>query len=185
MLPATPQFVAFDRETGTGRAEQGYSRGLVRTARLHTAGYRSSLNAAVIPASLKSSEPARATSVGATKIARSVAPVRKSRLSNGVVSPKPSDFDAASDSASADLIPRSNAPSEVNAVADRNARPAMQRLLLVRDTQFVSAEFPVTEFTVVALPRGPVVVWSVQMMRVTFVAPMWREQVRMAAPKKI
>ena len=60
----------------------------------------------------------------------------------------------------------------------------MQRLLLVREAQFVTAEIPVTEFTVVYLPRGPVVVWSVQMMRVTLVAPVWRE-LRMPAAQKI
>jgi beta-lactamase regulating signal transducer with metallopeptidase domain len=186
MLPATPQFVAFDRETGTTPAVHPYSAGFVRTASLRTASYQSSLHAAVIPASLKSSEPAaRVMNVGATKIARPASRLLKSRLSNAVISPKPHDFDAPMGSASADLISRSQVPSELNAVADHNARPAVQRLLLVHEAQFVTAEVPVTEFTIVALPRGPVVLWSVQMMRVTFVAPLWRDQVRMAAPKKI
>jgi hypothetical protein len=74
-------------------------------------------------------------------------------------------------------------PSEVNAVADQNVRPAMQRLLFVREAQFVTAEVPVAEFTIVTLPRGPVLVWSVQMMRVTVVAPVWREM-RLPAAKK-
>lgn len=73
--------------------------------------------------------------------------------------------------------------AEVRVASNRNDRPAMQ-LLLVRETQFVTAEVPVYELTVVALPRGPVLVWSVQMMRVTVAAPVWKEM-RLPAAKKI
>jgi beta-lactamase regulating signal transducer with metallopeptidase domain len=185
MLPATPQFVAFDRETVTAPAEHQYLAGLDRSASLRLADYRRSWRPVGIAASLKSHVPvASGMKVSARKSARPVSPLRVSRSSNALVPPKANDFDVASDSASADLMPGVNVPSAVNAVADSNARPAMQRLLLVRETQFVTAEFPVTEVTVVALPRGPVVVWSVKMMRVTLVAPVWREM-RMPTAKKI
>jgi len=184
MLPATPQFVAFDRETGTA-AEHPYAAGLARPAGLRTVDYRSSWRPVGIPAALKSSEPAaRGTNVGASTVVRADSLPRKSGAPSAAVSPKSNDIGAAADSGSGGLISSANEPSPLNVAADRDARLAMQTLLLVRDAQFVTAEFPVTEFTVVASPRGPMVVWSVQMMRVTFVAPIWREQVRMGVAKK-
>jgi beta-lactamase regulating signal transducer with metallopeptidase domain len=180
MLPATPRFVAFDRETldretQTAPAEQQYSAGLVRPASLRDADYRGSWRPVGVSASLRSDEPA-ARSV--KKAIQPVSVLQNSVAASAVNSQKPERDDVA------ELIAQTSMSAEVNVVADQNAHP-VQRLLLVREAQFITAEFPVTEFTVVALPRGPVVVWSVQMMRVTFVAPLWREQVRMAAPKKI
>ena len=69
--------------------------------------------------------------------------------------------------------------AEVRVASNQNDRPAMQ-LLLVCETDAVR----VYELTVVALPRGPVLVWSVQMMRVTVAAPVWKEM-RLPAAKKI
>ena len=176
MLPATPQFVAFDR--GTGPAEHQYSAGLVRPAR--------------IPVSLKSSEPAAVgPNSGAMKTARPVSSTQNLASSSAVLSEKVDsqklereDVAESTFASTADSIAQANVPSEVNAVADRNPQPAMQRLLFVREAQFVTAEVPVTELTIVTLPRGPLVMWSVQMVRVTLVAPVWRE-LRLPSAKKI
>jgi beta-lactamase regulating signal transducer with metallopeptidase domain len=192
MLPATPQFVAFDRATVSAPAEHQYSAGLVRPASLRTADYRSGddqglLHAAVIPASLKSDDSAARrvnvrTKTGIREASRGISN-HNFQVSNAPGISQPRNSDDPSSASSVDSMAQLNAPSEV-VVADHESQSGMQRLLLVSEAQFVTAEFPVTEFAVVNLPRGPVVVWSVQMMRVTLVAPVWREM-RLPAAKKI
>ncbi len=68
--------------------------------------------------------------------------------------------------------------------SDQNLRPSAKTLLFVREAHFVTAEFPVAELTLVPSPRGPVMLWSVQMMRVTFVAPVWKERAITSTSKK-
>lgn len=58
------------------------------------------------------------------------------------------------------------------------------RVVLVRETQVMTAEIPVPELTIVSLPHGPVMIWTVKMMRVTMLAPVWREM-QMPPAKKI
>ena len=201
MLPATPQFVAFDRETGTAPAvpryaENGYSAGRVRPAGLRGADYRGSLNAVVIPAGLKSD--ARAVSgVNAVpvKTSRPVSPrggslpsqavvsqagVRNSRANLGDVAAGEHASDSNPVTTAESLVP-ANPTVEVSAGAHR---PSAKTLLFVREAHFVTAEFPVAELTVVPTPQGPVMVWSVQMMRVMFVAPVWKERAQLSTSKK-
>lgn len=187
MLPATPQFVAFDRATLSGPTAHPYSAGLVRPASLRVADYQGSLQAAVIPASLKSNDSAAGrvnvrTKTGAHEVSPGISN-HNFQASNALGISQLRNSDDPSSASSVDSMAQLNEASEV-VVADRESQSGMQRLLLVREAQFVTAEFPVSELTVVNLPRGPVMVWSVQMMRVTLVAPVWREM-RLPAAKKI
>lgn len=187
MLPATPQFVAFDRATVSGPTAHPYSAGLVRPASLRVADYQGSLHAAVIPASLKSNDSAAGrvnvrTKTGAHEVSPGISN-HNFQASNALGISQLRNSDDPSSASSVDSMAQLNEASEV-VVADRESQSGMQRLLLVREAQFVTAEFPVSELTVVNLPRGPVMVWSVQMMRVTLVAPVWREM-RLPAAKKI
>jgi hypothetical protein len=157
MLPATPQFVAFDRGAA---AEPTYSAGVARGARVVAADYRGSWPPAVITADLRTSTPLVKTtrSTPVSKNAQPVSPKRGAVLADTAV-------------------------ALVRAAADRDDRPAVQ-MLLVRETEFVSAEVPVYEVTIVALPRGPLMVWSMRMVRVTVATPVWKEM-RLPAAKKI
>ncbi|MFZ3340539.1 MAG: M56 family metallopeptidase [Terriglobales bacterium] len=204
MLPATPQFVAFDRETGTASTTaQGYPAGLVRSASLRTADYRGSMQA-VIPAGLKSDVyVVKAVNTNSVKTSRRVSP---GRSRNVVAQLSDQASNQGSDSNLGDVATRDHAASlnpapvaeslipvnpivEVSVAADRVAadqevRPAAKTLLFVREAHFVTAEFPVAQLTIVPSPQGPVMVWSVQMMRVTFVAPVWKERAPLSASKK-
>jgi hypothetical protein len=141
----------------------------------------------VIPASLKSDDSAARcvnvrTKTGMREASRGISNHNfQASKAPGISQPRNSDDP--SSASSVDSMAQLNAPSEV-VVADHESQSGMQGLLLVSEAQFVTAEFPVTEFAVVNLPRGPVMVWSVQMMRVTLVAPVWREM-RLPAAKKI
>ncbi|MGC2246399.1 MAG: M56 family metallopeptidase [Terriglobales bacterium] len=205
MLPATPQFVAFDRETGTASTTaQGYPAGLVRSASLRTADYRGSMQAAVIPAGLKSDVyVVKAVNTNSVKTSRRVSP---GRSRNVVAQLSDQASNQGSDSNLGDVATRDHAASlnpapaaeslipvnpivEVSVAADRVAadqevRPAAKTLLFVREAHFVTAEFPVAQLSIVSSPQGPVMVWSVQMMRVTFVAPVWKERAPLSASKK-
>jgi hypothetical protein len=213
MVPATPQLVAFDREPGTAPAihryaehryaehrdvDSGYSASLVRPASLRSADYRGSFNAAVIPAGLKSD--ARAVgqvSIAPLKTSRSISPRGDLVRSQAVVSQArvrglgvnqgdvPADHAVDSNAAtSAGPTTEANTVVEVSVAADRNVRPAAKTLLFVQEARFVTAEFPVAQLTIVPSLRGPMLVWSVQMMRVTFVAPVGRERVHSSTSKK-
>jgi len=196
MLPATPQFVAFDRETGTAPAVQRYSSRLVQPASLHAADYRNSFNAAVIPAGLRSdARTVRGVNPVPLKASRPVSPrgdslpsqavvsqagVRNSRANLGHVAAGEHASDS-NPATAAESFTRENPVLEVSVGADR---PSATTLLFVREARFVTAEFPVAELTLVPSPRGPVMVWSVQMMRVTFVAPVWKERAQSSTSKK-
>jgi hypothetical protein len=194
MLPATPQLVAFDRAAGAELVEHEYSAGISRAATLRQADYRGSWRPMGLPASLRSSERATSginityTSVVKRDREKKARPtsVRRNLVSASAANsrnPERDDFAHAASASGGNSLSQANMPSEVNAVADQNVRPAMQRLLFVREAQFVTAEVPVAEFTIVTLPRGPVLVWNLQMMRVRVVAPVWREM-RLPAAKK-
>jgi beta-lactamase regulating signal transducer with metallopeptidase domain len=206
MLPATPQFVAFDRVTAG--AEPAYSAGLARGARFVAADYRGAWRPAVIAADLRTSTKVSKANVSAS-VATSVRPVSPKRTSAapdsaGSLSGAPirgqivaqaigQSIGQSNERSSGAELADSNSAStpdsslqenaDVRSAADRDGRPAV-RMVLVRETQFVSAEVPVYEFSIVALPRGPVMVWSMRMMRVTVVAPVWKEM-RLPAAKKI
>ncbi|MGB0037959.1 MAG: M56 family metallopeptidase, partial [Terriglobales bacterium] len=189
MLPATPQFVAFDREAG---AEPPYSASVAGGAHFVPADYRDSGRPAVIAADLRTSTPLSKTRLS-TPVTTSVRPVSPKRGSvardsaGGRMIAQTNEQGSRAELADSNFAstPKSSMQedAEVRVASNRNDRPAMQ-LLLVRETQFVTAEVPVYELTVVALPRGPVLVWSVQMMRVTVAAPVWKEM-RLPAAKKI
>jgi beta-lactamase regulating signal transducer with metallopeptidase domain len=188
MLPATPRFVTFDRGAV---AEQGYSAGFARGAKVRAASYRELGRAAVIPAGLKTSESLKAVSAHAKTLASdSVVPqvsgqqthanldpiTRKARAMGTPDLEHPQDREAEANSVSATESPiQADVIAELNPAADQHAMP---RVVFVRETQFVTADVPVTELTIVSLPRGPMMILSVQMMRVTFVAPVWREQMQ-------
>jgi beta-lactamase regulating signal transducer with metallopeptidase domain len=196
MLPVTPQFVAFDRVT-VG-AEQAYSAGLARGAHLMAADYRGSWRPAVIAADLRISTNASKASVS-TRVTKNVRPVSSKNSSvapdsvrsgapvSGRMIAQSNEQSSRAELADANFAPTGSSlqeNAEVRAAADRDDHPAVQAMLLVRETEFVSAEVPVYQFTIVSLPRGPVMVWSMQMMRVTVVAPVWKEM-RLPAAKKI
>ena len=167
MLPATPQFVAFDRAVDAG-VPPSYSAALMRGARLRNASYHAALPPAVIPADLRSHESAKDSGHGKPAASASV-------VSAAVVG-------HIHDYASTGETPvRANEVAEVGA---GNIQPASPRVVFVRETQFVTAEIPVPELTIVSLPHGPVAFFSVTMMRVTMVAPVWREM-QMPPAKKI
>jgi bla regulator protein blaR1 len=191
MLPATPQFVAFDREAAG--AEPAYSAGLAGGAHFVPADYRDSGRPAVIAADLRTStlsnnarpvSPKRGLVARVSVRTRSSTPVSRPIVAQTIgQSNEQSSRAELSDSNSAPPDSSLQEDAEVHAASDRDDRPAMQ-LLLVRETQFVSAEVPVYELTIVALPRWPVMVWSMRVMRVTVVAPVWKEM-RLPAAKKI
>jgi beta-lactamase regulating signal transducer with metallopeptidase domain len=186
MLPATPQFVAFDRVTAG--AEPAYSAGLARGARIVAADYRGSWRPAVIAADLKSSTSGSKASLS-TPVTKNVLP---GSPKGGSISTDSAGTRTIEQSSRAELVDSNFAPPDsllqenasVRDAADRDDRPTMQTMLLVRETQFVSAEVPVYELTIVSLPRGPVLVWSMQMVRVTVATPIWKEM-RLPAAKKI
>ena len=78
---------------------------------------------------------------------------------------------------------QANEVAEVDAASDQNIQRTVPRIVLVRETQFVTAEIPVPELTIVVLPHGQVAFLTVTMMRVTMVAPVWK-QMQMPPAKK-
>jgi len=178
MLPATPQFVAFDRGVETGVAPS-YSVAHTHGARLHNASYHAALPPVAIPGDLRSHESMRASAHGAW--------TDKSIVTASVVAQVSAQRTRANLGHGHSLtgeVPIRAEVTDVDAAADRNIQPATPRVVFVRETQFVTAEIPVPELTIVSLPHGAVAFWSVTMMRVTMVAPVWKEM-QMAPAKKI
>ena len=182
MLPQTPKFVAFDRPA----VDEGGAIALSQRAGLRNAEARESLRgAAVIPAGLK--YEARATSaaaevgvaeVGVAEVGTAeVAATRKSAVFAPARNVSGRGETDVKDAWREFAIEAAN--------SDRNSAPAATEIEIIRQAQFVTAEFPVAQLTVVNSPDGPAMVWRVQMMRVTFVEPVWVQRVREAAPKKI
>ena len=163
MLPATPQFVAFDGGAHAAPPEQGYSVALAHGVRPFAAAYREPLRPAILPMAAK----AGATSAHEPHIVLTTSP----QATPANVGHPQSD--------------RGNPPSEqVEMAEEGHSQAAAPRIVLVRETELVTAEIPVPELTVIQLPRGPAVFWSVTMMRVTMRAPVWKEM-QVAPAKKI
>lgn len=173
MLPATPQFVAFDREA---EAAPVYSAGMAG-ARVVAADYRGSRHPAVIAADLRTST----AHLKAAPTARISKAAISTSLRKNTRPTSPATLAASNPATTTE--PSLEANAEVRPAADRGNHPSVQ-MLLVRETEFVSANVPVYELTIVALPRGPMLVWSMQMVRVTVAAPVWKEM-RLPAAKKI
>ena len=155
---------------------------------MRAANYRSSLRPAVIPAELRTnkSTSAQAVSVHRNPLSSdsvvTQASAQQTRV-NLAHTPDLQDVGESTSATTADTSIQANMQSEVN--SGENAQAVMPRVVFVRETELVTAEVPVTQLTVVNLPRGPVMIWSVQMMRVTFAAPVLRQQMQMPAAKKI
>ncbi len=168
MLPATPQFVAFDRGVETG-VEPTYSAALTRGMRVQNLSYRAASPPVVTPADLRTHELKKASAHGKSIAPDSVVPQ---------ISTQPTRASLRHDSDQAPIgetLTRANEVADVDGAADRNTQHATQRVVFVRATQVVTAEIPVPELTIVYLPRGPVAIWTVTMMRVTMTAPVWKE----------
>ncbi|MFY9674799.1 MAG: M56 family metallopeptidase [Terriglobales bacterium] len=195
MLPATPQFVAFDRAS-EGSVEQ-YASTLPRGVRVHDAAYRTSRPAAVIPAGFvgETAKPRARTSSAQTSLDRtsladgsvravSVAPGSAMRVNSQSASARGREAEdlEPSRSTSGDSLAEVNVPAGES--AGQEAGQPGARVVLVRETQVMTAEIPVPELTIVSLPHGPVMIWTVKMMRVTMLAPVWREM-QMPPAKKI
>ena len=180
MLPATPQFVAFDRGVETG-ATASYSAALASGVRVRNASYHAALPAGVIPANLRSHESTKALGRGASAD-KSVAPA--SAVTRVSAQPMRADLGPIPGREWAGEPLRANEVAGVDSAAEPSAQRAAPRVVFVRETEVVTAEVPVPELTIVHLPRGPVMIWSVTMMRVTMTAPVWREM-RVDPAKKI
>jgi len=179
MLPATPQFVAFDGGAAATTSEQGYSVAMAHGVRPFAAGYGEPLRSVVVPAALRTSatEGVRKDSAG-TKLDSVYVSAQLTRANMGHPQSNVDPSDVSSR--------RNDGPvPEANEVAqEREAKTSTPRIVLVRETELVTAEIPVPELTVIQLPRGPVFFWRVTMMRVTMRAPVWREM-QVAPAKKI
>ena len=181
MLPATPQFVAFDGGAAATTSEPGYSVALAHGVRPFAAGYRGALRPTIVPAGLRTSATEDGRKNSAEAKLDSVVSHVSAQPTRATMEHPQSDGDPS------DVSSRRNGGPvpETNEVAQaRDAEAPTPRVVLVRETELVTAEIPVPELTVIQLPRGPIVFWSVTMMRVTMRAPVWRE-IQVAPAKKI
>jgi hypothetical protein len=181
MLPATPRFVAFDRGVEAG-AMPSYSAALRYGAHLRNAAYHAALPV-VIPADLRSHESTKTlgheSSTHKSPTRKSVATARvvtqvsaqRTRANQGHIP----DRALTGEMSTGETPLQSNEVAEVDAASDQNIQRAVPRVVFVRETQFVTAEIPVPELTIVSLPHGAIAFWNVRMMRVTMVAPVWKE----------
>ena len=173
MLPATPQFVAFDGGARMSAPEQGYSLAMAHGVRPFAAGYREPLRPVVVAATLRTSatDAGRKNSAGA-KLDSVVSHVSAQPTRANMGHPQTKEQNHV------------ELPPAVETAEEQQPQAPTPRVVLVRETEIVTAEIPVPELTVIQLPRGPVVFWSVTMMRVTMRAPVWREM-QVAPAKKI
>jgi beta-lactamase regulating signal transducer with metallopeptidase domain len=178
MLPATPQFVAFDGGTTTNPE---YAAAFAPNAKVQAASYQKSLAPAVISAGLKTE------STGVQKSPRNLISARN-RATSVEAQHALSNLGQAhtnfGQTPNGDTREINVLAAEANLAVDQDTRAATPRIVLVRETELVTAEVPVPQLTIINLPHGPVMIWTVQMMRVTFRAPVWREHMQVPAASK-
>jgi len=170
MLPATPQFVAFDGGERVGATEPQYLVAVASGVWAYEANYLESFEPVVVSAGLRTDTSNVGRKTPAAKLDSVVSHVNAQQTRANMGHPQRGV---------------AHPPAEqVEMAEDQHAQAAMPRVVLVRETEIVTAEVPVRELTIVHLPRGPVVFWTVTMMRVTMTAPVWREM-QVGPAKKI
>lgn len=179
MLPATPQFVAFDRgaETNVASANGVQDYSMLR-GRVRNAGYREPVMAFSRNLKKKTVPSGRAAATTPVSSTASVAAKQDASVEN-----------REGRSASLQTLAQASTPAPLVAL-DKNARDqdsvdgqtagqADEKLtagmVLVRETEIVTADIPVPQLTMLELPHGPVMIWTVKMVRVTMLAPVWKE----------
>jgi beta-lactamase regulating signal transducer with metallopeptidase domain len=184
MLPHTPELVAFDRGPLPAPADAVYSGALARPAALHIARVQGAFGSpAVIPAALK---------INASKTGQLPSPPKnfKSAIPHAVVARRAANREPA---AELNPAPAFESLLEASVLPDRDL-PAMQMLVFVEATQFMTMQFADSDSTISGstisgsrIPGSapvPATLWRVQVWRVTVFTPALERRARVPVANK-